>query len=85
MEKAHKLIEGYLHLVNPWLLTVVVTILLASGLLYHSFIAPVVLVLGLLLLASKPYRTWITTQLCLIMGALRNLYTKEIVWAKQIK
>jgi len=78
------LIEGYLHLVNPWLLAVA-AIMLLFALLHHSIIAVATLTLGLMLLTFKPYRTWITAQLCLIVGAIRNLYTKEIVWAKQIK
>ncbi|MEM2293635.1 MAG: glycosyltransferase family 2 protein, partial [Nitrososphaerota archaeon] len=78
------LIEGYLHLVNPWLL-VVAAIMLLFALLHHSIIAVVALTLGLMLLTFKPYRTWIITQLCLIIGAIRNLYTKEIIWTKQVK
>ncbi|MEM1510391.1 MAG: hypothetical protein QW096_11060, partial [Thermofilaceae archaeon] len=77
-------IEGYLHLANPWLLAVA-AIMLLLALLHHSIIAVATLTFGLMLLTFKPYRTWIITQLCLIVGTLRNLYTKEIVWAKQIK
>ena len=37
------------------------------------------------LLAYKPYRTWVAMQLCLIAAALRNLWTKEVVWRKEDK
>jgi len=79
------LAESYLHLVNPWILAAAVILLITSAITYHSLLSWIILALGLLLLALKPYRTWIATQLCLIVGAIRNLYTKEIVWAKQIK
>jgi len=79
------LAESYLHLVNPWILAAAVILLIASAIVYHSLLSWIILALGLSLLALKPYRTWIATQLCLIVGAVRNLYTKEIVWAKQIK
>lgn len=79
------LIEGYLHLANPWLLTSAAIMLLASVIIYHNLIAIILLASGLFLLALKPYRTWITTQLCLIIGTIRNLHNKEIVWAKQVK
>lgn len=79
------LAESYLHLVNPWILAAAVILLIASAIVYHSLLSWIILALGLSLLALKPYRTWIATQLCLIVGAVRNFYTKEIVWAKQIK
>jgi len=79
------LAESYLHLINPWVLVAAVTLLTASAIIYHSLLSWVVLALGLSLLALKPYRTWITTQLCLITGAIKNLYTREMVWAKQSK
>ncbi|MEM2197426.1 MAG: glycosyltransferase family 2 protein [Sulfolobales archaeon] len=90
-EKTHRgfkwilLAEGYLHLVNPWVLAAATALLIISAIAYYSLVSWIILALGLLLLALKPYRTWVTTQLCLIVGALRNFYTKEIVWAKQIK
>ena len=79
------LAESYLHLVNPWVLAIATTLLITSSIACQSLLSLITLALGLSLLALKPYRTWIATQLCLIVGAVRNLYTKEIVWAKQIK
>ncbi|MEM2622840.1 MAG: hypothetical protein QXI35_08265, partial [Candidatus Nezhaarchaeales archaeon] len=79
------LAESYLHLVNPWILAIATTLLITSSIACQSLLSLTTLALGLSLLALKPYRTWIATQLCLIVGAVRNLYTKEIVWAKQIK
>ncbi|MEM2767831.1 MAG: glycosyltransferase family 2 protein [Candidatus Bathyarchaeia archaeon] len=79
------LAESYLHLVNPWVLAAAVTLLIASAIIYHSLLSWMILALGLSLLALKPYRTWIITQLCLIVGTIRNLYTKEIAWAKTSK
>jgi len=89
--KAHRgfkwilLAEGYLHLMNPWILAAATALLIISAIAYHSLMSWIILASGLLLLALKPYRTWITTQLCLLAGAVRNFYTKEIVWTKQIK
>ena len=79
------LAESYLHLANPWILAIAATLLITSAIACQSLLSLTTLALGLSLLALKPYRTWIATQLCLVVGAVRNLYTKEIVWAKQIK
>jgi len=79
------LAESYLHLINPWILAIATILLITSSIACQSLLSLTTLALGLSLLALKPYRTWIATQLCLIVGAVRNLYTKEIVWAKQIK
>jgi len=79
------LAEGYLHLVNPWILAAATALLIISAIAYHSLVSWIILSSGLLLLALKPYRTWVTMQLCLVMGALKNLHTREIIWAKQAK
>ncbi|MEM1914625.1 MAG: glycosyltransferase [Candidatus Nezhaarchaeales archaeon] len=79
------LAESYLHLVNPWILAIAAILLITSAIAHQSLLSLITLALGLSLLALKPYRTWIATQLCLIIGAIRNLYTKEIIWSKQIK
>jgi biofilm PGA synthesis N-glycosyltransferase PgaC len=78
------LVEAYLHLVNPWLLPIATTLLIYQA-LRGSVIAIAVLAAGALLLAFKPYRTWVATQLYLIMAMLRNLLTKDIAWEKQVK
>jgi len=85
-EKTHRglkwvlLAEGSLHLVNLWILAAT-SLFIISAIAYHGLASWTILTLELLLLALKPYRTWVTTQLCLIAGAVRNLYTKEIAWA----
>jgi len=73
--------EAYLHLANPWLLPVAVLLLTVS----RSLIGAVMLSAGVVLLAYKPYRMWIATQAYLMAAAVRNLWTKEIVWEKQTK
>ena len=77
-------VESYLHLVNPWLLPITTAILLHQT-LKGSITAVALIALGLALLVYKPFRTWITTQLYLIVATIRNLWTKEIVWRKQAK
>ena len=78
------LVEAYLHLVNPWLLLVTITLMLYQA-LKGSFIAIVISTVGLLLLVHRPYRIWVITQLYLIMAILRNIWIKEIIWTKQDK
>jgi len=76
--------EAFLHLVNPWIL-LAATILLATSAVMGSTIATILIAVGAALLLYKPYRTWITTQIYLIVAAIRNLWTKEIAWEKQEK
>ena len=74
-------IEWWLHVANPWLLPIATVLLIASA-IQGSITALTLLSLGLALLALKLYRTWILQQLYLIIGALRNLWTKDIAWKK---
>jgi len=78
------LIEAYLHLINPWLFPTSLATLL-YGVMKGITLTVVLLVLGLLLLLYKPFRTWIATQLYLAIATVRNLWTKEIAWRKQEK
>ncbi|MCC6003675.1 MAG: glycosyltransferase family 2 protein [Thermofilum sp.] len=78
------LMEAWLHLANPWLLPAA-ALLLAAEAAKGSPPAIAMLALGILLLAYKPYRTWVAMQLYLIAAALRNLKTKEIAWEKEAK
>jgi cellulose synthase/poly-beta-1,6-N-acetylglucosamine synthase-like glycosyltransferase len=78
------LIEAWLHLANPWLLVLAAFLLLATA-LSGSLLALALLALGALLLAYKPYRTWVTMQLYLMAAAVRNLKTKDIAWEKEAK
>jgi cellulose synthase/poly-beta-1,6-N-acetylglucosamine synthase-like glycosyltransferase len=77
-------IETYLHIFNPWLLIIAAGILV-YGALEGSSLSAFLLGAGLLLLLYSPYRTWVATQLYLMMGAVRNIWTKEIAWEKQEK
>jgi cellulose synthase/poly-beta-1,6-N-acetylglucosamine synthase-like glycosyltransferase len=78
------LVEAYLHLVNPWLLPITTTLLIHQA-LKGSIIVTAVLAAGALLLAYKPYRTWVATQIYLIVAMLKNIWSKEIAWRKQAK
>jgi len=78
------LAETWLHLFNPWLLLATTAILLYKA-LTGTAIATILLVGGIAPLLFKPYRTWIATQIYLITGIIRNLWTKEIAWEKQEK
>jgi len=78
-------IETFLHLANPYLLLVSTILLIASTLTTHSLTALGILALGVALLIVKQYRTWIIQQLYLIVASLRNIWTKEIAWSKQVK
>jgi hypothetical protein len=44
-----------------------------------------VLVAGVVLLILKPYRTWVVTQVYLVIASVRSLWTREIAWEKQEK
>ena len=78
-------VEAFIHLVNPWLLAVSLALLVASLLLYGSLLALALIAMGTALLAVKPYRTWIASQVYLLIAAIRNTYSKELVWKKQSK
>ncbi len=74
-------VEWWLHVINPWLL-IVCAALLVMGAFYGSFTALMLLGVGLMLLTLKAYRTWVLQQLYLVIAAIRNLWTREIAWAK---
>ncbi|WP_291767676.1 glycosyltransferase [Caldivirga sp. UBA161] len=70
--------EAYIHLVNPWLLTIGAILLLASGgLLAYALVA-----LGIMLLVWPPFRAWVIQQFILMYAMVRNLWTKELMWEK---
>lgn len=77
-------LETYLHLVSPWLLVLSAALLLASA-ASGSILALAVLVLGTALLVVRPYRTWVVQQVILVLAALRNIVTRELVWEKEEK
>jgi cellulose synthase/poly-beta-1,6-N-acetylglucosamine synthase-like glycosyltransferase len=71
--------EWWLHVVNPWLLLAAI-ILLASQAISGSLLASAVLLIGLLSLGLKSFRTWMLQQVYLSLGALRSLWTDEAIW-----
>jgi len=79
------LTETYLHIVNPWLLLIGLALILPAVL--HGMLIPTALLaLGaILLITSKFFRTWVTTQAILVAAAIRNLWNKELVWRKEEK
>ena len=77
-------VEIYLHLVNPWLLLIGLIILIMETLSGFIF-SLTVLIIGLLALALKSFRTWVITQMYLIISMVKNIYTKELIWKKQSK
>ena len=74
-------IELWLHVINPWLL-LSSAILFVADAVHGSIIALMLLGLGFVFLALKPWRTWVLQQLYLILAMLRNVWTKEIMWSK---
>ncbi|MEL9909437.1 MAG: glycosyltransferase family 2 protein [Ignisphaera sp.] len=76
--------EIFLHLLNPLILLIATALLVASAAM-GATTALILLLAGLILLIYMPYRTWITTQLYLLIAMVRNLWTKEIVWRKTEK
>ena len=78
-------VETFLHVLNPWLLLLAMTLLLLNALISNSFLALILIASGLILLAIKSYRTWISSQIFLILASVRNFWTKEITWSKSVK
>jgi len=72
------LAEKHLHLANPWLLPAAAIALAAAA----TPPALALLTAGAAALAFKPYRTWTTAQLYLIVATIRNLRDKELIWEK---
>ena len=75
------LYESYLHLINPWLFAAGLALIVISA-LHGSLISMALLLVGLALLAIRFFRTWVVTQVILIVAAIRNLWNKELVWKK---
>ena len=74
-------VEWWLNVINPWLL-LGSTILLVIGVFQGSITALVLLGAGLALLLLRIYRTWILQQIYLIIAAIRNPWTKVIMWSR---
>lgn len=74
-------IEWYMHIINPWLLMASILTFLAAA-ASHSTIAIASLMIGLLLLAAKPYRVWVLQQTYLLIAQLMTLRTQEVAWGR---
>ena len=74
------MIEWWLHLVNPWLLTISVALSIIDIVCFGSILALILIAAGLSLLTLRIFRTWILQQFYLIAAAIRNLWTKDAVW-----
>jgi len=74
-------IEWWLHVVNPWLLLLSVTLLLVTA-LKGLAVATILLFLGIVLLVVTPFRVWIIQQAYLLVGMLRSLWIREATWRK---
>lgn len=74
-------IEWWLHIVNPWLLLISVTLLVLSA-VSGSLIALALIGAGSALLVLNIYRVWILQQVYLIVAMLRSSWTKEVMWRR---
>jgi cellulose synthase/poly-beta-1,6-N-acetylglucosamine synthase-like glycosyltransferase len=74
-------IEGYLHVVNPWLLaaSTLLLIALAAG---GSMPALMILTMGLLLLLYKPFRVWVASQGYLATAMFKRIKSREAKWSR---
>jgi biofilm PGA synthesis N-glycosyltransferase PgaC len=75
-------IEFWLIVINPWILMAAVLMVALSFLLGSGQLASIPLLASLVLLLFKPYRAWVSQQLYLVLGFLRNLITPKEVWVK---
>ena len=76
--------ETYLHLVNPWLFLVGTALVIVSA-MRGALLPMIILLIGLTLLASRFFRTWVVTQAILAIAMIRNTWNKELVWKKAKK
>ncbi|MEM4557716.1 MAG: glycosyltransferase [Desulfurococcaceae archaeon] len=74
--------EWYLTVLNPWLLIAAMLLAMAGVLFNSSLVLFILLACGFMLLAVKTFRMWIIHQLILVIAAVKNLWTKELVWKK---
>ncbi|MEM2351931.1 MAG: glycosyltransferase [Thermoproteota archaeon] len=75
-------IEWWLHVVNPWLLFTSLALFMTSCITFLSITSFAIIIVGILLLGSKVFRTWIFQQICLILAMVKNLKSINIVWSK---
>lgn len=74
--------EFWLNIVNPWILVLAIFLLAVSiGEGLQAFSLSVVLI-GFLPLGLKTYRSWVSQQLYLIIGCIRNFVTRAETWTR---
>lgn len=74
--------EFWLNIVNPWILVLAVFLLALSILEGLRVFSVSVALIGLLALGLKAYRSWISQQLYLILGCIRNFITRSETWSR---
>ena len=72
--------QWWLNVVNPWILFAGIILLVSEVVISGSLLASAVLLIGLLSLGLKMFRTWMLQQVYLVLGALRNLWTDDAIW-----
>ncbi|MDI9619974.1 MAG: glycosyltransferase [Candidatus Nezhaarchaeota archaeon] len=75
-------IEWWLHVANPWCLLASLALFLTSYITSLSMASFAIMVVGVFLLGSKVFRTWVLQQICLAIAAIKNLRSVNIVWSK---
>jgi cellulose synthase/poly-beta-1,6-N-acetylglucosamine synthase-like glycosyltransferase len=85
--KAQKIIiaEAYLHLINPWIFIIATALFIRSSLKLSVTAIPILMLASALLLYPRTRIlavTWITEQIILVFAAIKNLFTKSVIWEK---
>ncbi|MCD6469792.1 glycosyltransferase family 2 protein, partial [Candidatus Bathyarchaeota archaeon] len=57
-------------------------LIIVSILIEYSTVAIILVAFGAVAFMYQVFRTWVIQQVYLIMAALRNLWTKELIWSK---
>jgi len=77
-------LEGYIHVFNPWLLWVGLVLLALAAYSSILFLALLLAFVAAIVVTSD-LKAWVIGQVYLTIGAVRNLWSKELVWSKQEK
>jgi cellulose synthase/poly-beta-1,6-N-acetylglucosamine synthase-like glycosyltransferase len=77
-------VEWWLHIVNPWLLLFGAALFIVGMLVFQSFLSIVLLAAGTVLLAARIFRMWTLHQLYLVLAAVRNMRTRDVLWSDRI-
>lgn len=78
------IIEYYIHLINPWLLIIALSLDLISSFLGNIISLFLIFAFFISLLSSQ-IRTWVIMQFLLAISQIKNFFNKEIVWKKEKK